>query len=218
MAALSTLCSACLPLSAGQRHPNQRPLWLGSRDVQTYFGLPVRPGKFVPGRSCGRACLAAAPGRGGTHRPHGGKAGCRWPPVFTYCWAWGRLIVRRGPYRHRIPAHSPGAFCFESGSATPSLRMVGHGGRASVIFTNEAGRVRDRFHCPFQVDHPAEQGGAGHHGGVSGHHRDMHHDVWSFSHPRRLCLTAADPGVRLTIRAFANVYGDWVCIPIALCP
>lgn len=25
-----------------------------------------------------------------------------------------------------------------------------------------------------------------------------------------------DLGVRLTIRAFANVYGDWVCIPIAL--
>ena len=49
---------------------------------------------------------------------------------------------------------------------------------------HQRGRNGDRFHCPrFRPGGPpGGTGGAGHHGGVSGHHRDMHHDGSGHSH------------------------------------
>lgn len=99
------------------------------------------------------------------------------------------------------------------GSAFQALRI----GASRGVFTNEAGMgTASIAHASATVDHPVEQGLMG--------------IIEVFVDTIVICtMTAlvilcsgiaipygADTGVTLTLDAFSSVYGDWVCVPIAL--
>lgn len=99
------------------------------------------------------------------------------------------------------------------GSAFQALRV----GASRGVFTNEAGMgTASIAHASADVDHPAEQGLMG--------------IVEVFLDTIVICTMTAlvilcsgvpvpygtDVGMDLTTNAFSRIYGDWICIPIAL--
>lgn len=98
------------------------------------------------------------------------------------------------------------------GSAFQALRV----GASRGVFTNEAGMGTAAIaHGAAEVDHPAEQGLMG--------IMEVFVDTILICTMTALVILCSgvpipygiDQGVKLTTQAFARVYGEWVCIPIA---
>lgn len=99
------------------------------------------------------------------------------------------------------------------GSAFQALKV----GVSRGVFTNEAGMgTASIAHASAQVDHPVEQGLMG--------IMEVFLDTIVICTMTALVILCSgvpvpygtDEGVALTTRAFSKVYGQWVCIPIAL--
>lgn len=99
------------------------------------------------------------------------------------------------------------------GSAFTSLRI----GASRGVFTNEAGMGTAAIaHGSAQVSHPVEQGLMG--------IMEVFWDTIVICTMTALVILCSgvpipygtDPGIQLTTQAFSAVYGDWVCIPIAV--
>lgn len=99
------------------------------------------------------------------------------------------------------------------GSAFTALRI----GASRGVFTNEAGMGTAAIaHGSAQVSHPVEQGFMG--------IMEVFWDTIVICTMTALVILCSgvlipygtDPGIQLTTQAFSAVYGDWICIPIAL--
>lgn len=99
------------------------------------------------------------------------------------------------------------------GSAFQALRI----GASRGVFTNEAGMgTASIAHASAKVDHPVEQGLMG--------IIEVYIDtivICTMTALVILCSGIAipygvDTGVTLTLDAFSSVYGEWICVPIAL--
>ena len=139
--------------------------------------------------------------------------------VFYIFLCVGVLIIKRDSINHAFQMILLGAFSPKAvtGGTIGSVILALRVGISRGIFTNEAGMgTAGIAHGAAQVDHPAEQGLLG--------------IIEVFLDTIVICtLTAlvilcsdvhipysSDVGATLTTKAFASIYGQWVCIPIAV--
>ena len=131
----------------------------------------------------------------------------------------GVLCVRASAIPQALAAIFKGAFSPSAvtggilGSAFQALRV----GASRGVFTNEAGMGTAAIaHASAQVQHPVEQGLMG--------IMEVFLDTIVICTMTALVVLCSgvgipygiDAGVSLTSEAFAAVYGDWICIPIAM--
>lgn len=191
----------------------------GVNDVQTYFGLPVTDrGNLFLGAVV--AMLVWLLLRGGAGRI--GRTAEKLVP-FAACFylllGLGALIVRANRIPDALRLILQGAFAPKAvtGGFVGSMVTAIGVGASRGVFTNEAGMgTASIAHASALVDHPAEQG-------LLGIMEVFLDTIVICTMTALVILTSpealpygTDPGVRLTTRAFADVYGDWICIPIAL--
>ncbi len=191
----------------------------GVNSVVAFFGgEQTRTGDLVMGIVL--AVVVAAMLLGGARRI--GQTAEKLVPfaaVFYLLLSAGVLIVRARAIPAAFGAIVQGAFSPQAvtggviGSAFQALRI----GVSRGVFTNEAGMgTASIAHASADVAHPAEQGLMG--------------IVEVFLDTIVICTVTAlvilcsgvsipygeDAGAMLTTQAFASVYGQWVCVPIAL--